>query len=53
MEGNPKNAREKNHVCILEIKTTRCLAFNGDGDNFYLMDENYMIYHLARERDKG
>jgi len=53
MEGNPKDAHEKNHVCIFQLKTSRCLAFNGDGDNFYLMDEHYIIYNLTRTRNKG
>ena len=34
MEGNPKNAYEKNHVAIYSMKVEGILAFNGDGENF-------------------
>ena len=48
-EGNPRDPYEKKHTIIFEQKADNCFAFsmNKKGD-FFLMDNNYDVYHLAR-----
>ena len=53
LEGNPKDPYQEHHVSIYDLKVNKIMAFNGDGDNFQLMDSNYVVYNLSRQRNNG
>jgi len=53
MEGAPKSPYQNHHQSIFEFKQTKILALNGDGKDFYLLDNNYVLLHLTRERRYG
>jgi hypothetical protein len=53
MEGNPKNPYIKHHQCIYNLKVEGIIAFNGNGDEFQIMDHSYIIHNLSRKRNKG
>ena len=47
-EGNPRDPYQHRHKVIFEIMAENCLGFTMDKDNFYFMDENYIVYKLDR-----
>ena len=49
MEANPRDPYVENHECVMELKAEKCLAFSLDAnDNFFFMDECFIVYKLSR-----
>jgi nitrogenase molybdenum-iron protein alpha/beta subunit len=47
IEANPRDPYIDKHETIMEIQAEKCLALTTDSsDNFYFMDENFIVYML-------
>ena len=53
MEINPKKSKIRNHLCIYEIKSDKCLGFcvSSNGKEFVFVDQNKTCFVLERVRD--
>ena len=50
-EGNPRDQYLNKHQSIYSLKADKCLAFTITNDEFYFMDENYIVYKLRRNEN--
>ena len=53
MEINPKKSKIRNHLCIYEIKSNKCLGFcvSRNGKEFVFVDHNKTCFVLERVID--
>ena len=54
MEINPKKSKIRNHLCIYEIKSDKCLGFcvSSNGKEFVFVDQNKTCFVLERVIDQ-
>ncbi len=54
MEINPKKSKIRNHLCIYEIKSNKCLGFcvSRNGKEFVFVDHNKTCFVLERVIDQ-
>lgn len=48
IEGNPREQNISQHECVFELKAEECKGFDIGENEFYFMDENFVVHMLAR-----